>query len=477
LCFLHIGWEARGTGWARGVTEEQWAVFEVNLTEAVTHLSRAWEIDPTCPEPAVAMMSIGRAGHLPPDEDMWLWFERARAAQFDWMPAYDQMLERLRPRWGGSLDEMYAFGMACMNTERYDTMVPFMLVTTIVDIGTDAESFSFLEDPGIYPSAREVVDRYVERPDRSGVRGWFASTGAAIAWAAGQHEDCLRYLELVEFKPFTSRLKVFDTTPREVIDDAVLYGSRIGPAVLRAEEAIDAGDVAAGMRGYEEALEVAGDDERIAGIVRDRIVATELLRGFMAGDWVPLRFRPGLPGWRVVEGVWQEISETAILAGPNSDGLKLLCLTPFGRRFEMRGVIDLRGLEKARGRRLNAGVYFAYAPERTRYTWQTLLLYRPSDWSQVGPRLDWRRAERFQLPRKKHHRYEFHLQVWDSEVIVTVDGEVVCTGTLGDDGEDRPLGDLIGLGGAYAEMCGFARFEDFAIRRLAGRPETTGTDP
>ncbi|MCP3904544.1 MAG: hypothetical protein GY715_13025, partial [Planctomycetes bacterium] len=46
LCFLHIGWEARGTGWARGVTEEQWAVFEVNLTEAVTHLSRAWEIDP-----------------------------------------------------------------------------------------------------------------------------------------------------------------------------------------------------------------------------------------------------------------------------------------------------------------------------------------------------------------------------------------------------------------------------------------------
>jgi Domain of unknown function (DUF4034) len=53
-------WKARGSGWAKTVTEAGWKGFYASLAKARTNLTTAWEMHPDYPEAATRMIQVAR---------------------------------------------------------------------------------------------------------------------------------------------------------------------------------------------------------------------------------------------------------------------------------------------------------------------------------------------------------------------------------------------------------------------------------
>ena len=65
-------------------------LFEENLAIAEKHFVKAWEINPKLPEAPAAMISVAMAT----GGDARQWFDRAVAAEMDYVAAYRTYLER-----------------------------------------------------------------------------------------------------------------------------------------------------------------------------------------------------------------------------------------------------------------------------------------------------------------------------------------------------------------------------------------------
>jgi hypothetical protein len=104
-----LGWAARGDGWARDVTRAQWKVFEENLKKAEMHLTKAWELRPQWPEAAEELISITNGyTETSPSRDEAFWFNEVISARIDDEQGYIRFANALKPRWGGSIESMYA---------------------------------------------------------------------------------------------------------------------------------------------------------------------------------------------------------------------------------------------------------------------------------------------------------------------------------------------------------------------------------
>lgn len=116
-------WRARSHDFANKVTEKGWEGFHRNLAAAREPLLAAWAERQDCPEPAVDMM-VARGEGGAKDESGRTWFDRAIQADVWSSDAYDYLSNGLRPRWGGTPEKMYALGMECLRSGRYDSDMP-----------------------------------------------------------------------------------------------------------------------------------------------------------------------------------------------------------------------------------------------------------------------------------------------------------------------------------------------------------------
>ena len=123
-CHIKIGWEHRGGGYADTVSESGWKGLFENLRKARELLVEAANLHPEYPEAPTEMITVVMSEEDPTESTRY-WFDRAVAAQFDYIPAYNKYCLSIWPRWGGSIEQMYEFGLECAKTERYDTEVPW----------------------------------------------------------------------------------------------------------------------------------------------------------------------------------------------------------------------------------------------------------------------------------------------------------------------------------------------------------------
>jgi len=150
-------WGARGNRFAHEVAPDQWRLFYEFNEKAADALRTAIELHPDYPEAYAEMitLSCSTGQYGTPRE----WFEKAVAAQFDYIPAYYGYLTSLLPRWGGSLEEMLAFGRECAATRRSDTDVPFFLIVVLEKIDDEMGStHEIWKQPGVFEEAMEVLD-------------------------------------------------------------------------------------------------------------------------------------------------------------------------------------------------------------------------------------------------------------------------------------------------------------------------------
>lgn len=144
-------WRERGSGYASDITKEGSSGMARHAKAAGYYYLRAWKARPKSPIAATEMLDVYRLGGEVANESPTFWMGEAAAACFDHEPAYTSTLWSLRPRWFGSHAQMLRFGEQCLDTKRFDTIVPTMFAKAVADVSSELRSpQSVYRDPAVY---------------------------------------------------------------------------------------------------------------------------------------------------------------------------------------------------------------------------------------------------------------------------------------------------------------------------------------
>ncbi|MEY2578266.1 MAG: hypothetical protein QOI49_1090 [Verrucomicrobiota bacterium] len=258
---------------------------EVHMDRAREAFTRAWNLRPDRPEPATQMINASR---FTDEATCRLWFDRAIAAQFDYLPAYRTFLWALRPRFAGSAETMIAFGTRCMETNRYDTGIPEIFLDAATDAATDIGDWrKIYRDPEIARKTVEVSRKFAERAVGTSRERMWLEFLALNSWLAGDFTTAGQ-----------ARAKLTGPLSRQVAYKASILGVSDFVEQLtrdlaagsgefqRAEKLAEKEEYAAARVAYQKALTVAtvADQPR----VRQRIGLMEFKEKAASADWVPL---------------------------------------------------------------------------------------------------------------------------------------------------------------------------------------------
>src|SRR5947208_3580152 len=98
-------------------------------------------------------------------EELRRWFDRSVGADMDFYDAYHRLLWALRPRWGGSHEQMLQFADECLRTGRFDTCLPYHYLSTVADVASENDSAAIYERPEILHNCQLALAKYFETPD------------------------------------------------------------------------------------------------------------------------------------------------------------------------------------------------------------------------------------------------------------------------------------------------------------------------
>jgi hypothetical protein len=197
--YFGAAWQARTGGWASEVTEEGWNGWGRNLAEARKHLTKAWELNPKDPTAAAYMVGVAM-GDEGDKEEMRHWFDRSVAAQMDFGDAYQRLLWGLRPRWGGTHEEMLQFADECLRTGRFDTCVPHYYLKTVGDIASENNSASIYDRPEILHNCRLALAKYFETPDMPLSPTYAHTLAAFLDYRTGNIAGAKAHLAAIEYQ-------------------------------------------------------------------------------------------------------------------------------------------------------------------------------------------------------------------------------------------------------------------------------------
>lgn len=340
---LYRAWASRGEGTADTVTDAGWQGFYDHLAQARECLTRAWKLAPDLPEAPSAMIDVAMGAGDRLNENVMTWFERAEAAQFDHVNAYARMWNALRPRWGGSHEEMYELGLRAMRTGRYDTLVPWQLVVAVSRIGEDTgEGWDILASrPEMYGQLCKVDDGYVAALAKRNEDVWFRTHRAGLAWRAGKLDEARKQLDKLgdEWDP-SAFADLGSRNPPAAVGQ--IY-ARTGPqaaAVKRGEAAMAAEDWAGALRAFEAAQAALGKRSgRAAPYFQQRVTLLGRRVALAEGrEAVNVQPDASLTSWKTSGGVWRVGPDGAVMGSRGGQKYCALLLDePLGHRFEIAG--------------------------------------------------------------------------------------------------------------------------------------------
>jgi hypothetical protein len=355
--YIREAWAARGSGWANTVTREGWEGFRRNLRLASQRLRAAWKRHPDHPEAPTAMITVAMAGHADAGEDERLWFDRAVTAQFDYHPAYTNLASALLPRWGGSHQAMYELGVECLETKRFDTRVPFVLIENVRMVAKDRDGdWSFLQDPGIFENVRLAIEQYVESPLTDETRFELSTELAMLAWKAGRYKDARVLLDTLGQHASATAITRFDTRLDEVYGEIYLLSS---------SQADEANKLLHAAHHKAEALEAAW--QRLADRLPEddygrRYARAQALRfgdthRLAAGQTVEIN---SILALECVNGHWLEEEEGRFVASGLPNGRAIALYRPvIGQHYEFTGRYEILSQPGVEDRA--AGIILAHA--------------------------------------------------------------------------------------------------------------------
>ena len=338
---MAAGWDARGSGFANEVTREGWEDFETHMQLARKSFENAWEAAPHRPEAPAAMVYVAMCSSRSANREMRRWFERAVEAQCDYRVAYTNVLQGLMPRWHGSLDQLYQFGVSCSNTERYDTLVPYMLFDVLWRIVGDklnnSEGIRYLRKPGIYDNVRSVCQGYLEHENDLSTDEWWKTAWLGFACCAEQWDDAKRLIEELDSDLDADALARFPLEAEVVVSLVEINTSPHADAIARACHDADAGRWERARLALEEVLSANDLSPRLAESVNSQLQGIKWTIEFAKGESVNLLPESNLYGWRSLSGKWTRTEDDKITGVSTRSGVVLESQIRLGTYWELSG--------------------------------------------------------------------------------------------------------------------------------------------
>jgi hypothetical protein len=333
--FVATAWHHRGGKQARDVTPEARNLFTENLQKAAHEYAEALKLHPEDPEAASLMIPVAmmQAGDQTPQQ----WFDKAVAAQIDYMPAYRLMLWALRPRWSGSHEAMYRFGCRCADTKRYDTDIPFVLINALNDIDAELDySGAFWRQKGVYARAKQVLEAMAQDPSRAddsvalAGKSRLQTIQAIVADRAGQYADARRLVDELGKRLDRDALFGWCNSPERELTRIYAFS---GPAAGDLDKAWDTLMTAPKpisqkalqqVKGlYQKALK-ADDNERSKAFAQAWLDEIDGRLAFGEGNWYEKKFDPYLLTWSTSNTLWSVESARSATGRPRQTNAPVL---------------------------------------------------------------------------------------------------------------------------------------------------------
>ncbi|MBI1374780.1 MAG: hypothetical protein GC159_18830 [Phycisphaera sp.] len=347
---IEDAWKARGNGYANTVSPAQWRAFSERIEVAAKLLNDAYNLHRDRPEPATGMITLAMAGHI--DEGSARdWFDRAVAAQLDYLPAYTVFSHAIWPRWGGSISQMIAFGLECANTDRFDTEVPYQMFEIYQNVVVELDGSHELAGKltAMYAPLDHVLAGYQEYDKEDLPRvAWNQSRRAALAWRFGRYDAARKMIEAAGDQLDASAWDLFGG------DGATAIGESLARSGDLADATNAALDDAEGRRWAEAsaAFSKLAATADLAPPVKDYLTLqarrADLMVRFEHGLVVDIQ--PNVArDWKTVQGTWWFDPLGGVRAKSTGRGMWMIHELTFGNRFEMTGVFEYKGASKHPG--------------------------------------------------------------------------------------------------------------------------------
>jgi hypothetical protein len=176
---IERAWSARGTGYARMVTDEGWRQFNQHIREAESFLAQAYQMDPRQAETSYLMMRVAIAQGQT-RQQMESWFNQAMRLQPNYDDAARLMALYLEPEWHGSEQEVLEFARTCVTNKNWSGLVPLVLVDTHHDL---ANFYKLTNSPAYWGQPQVWVDI------SSAYEQFFKRNANAVAWRQNYARD------------------------------------------------------------------------------------------------------------------------------------------------------------------------------------------------------------------------------------------------------------------------------------------------
>jgi len=345
---VHRAWDSRGPGMANTVSKEGWLDFDARYKIARDEFTAAWKLKPSRPDAASEMIGVTMTGHGYPGDTLRLWFDRAIAAQYDYIPAYDAVAWALRPRWGGTVPKMLQFARLCADTRRFDTEIPVQFFR-ILENATEEEDWrevyrSALVGPLVAPTAMGIADD----PSRRGSWKNEYSLAAVEAYLAGDSASAADALNRAGGTlSSAARTLLYEHTGdvEAMKKEIAVLQSPAGKAFWSGEQSYDDGKLANAIEAFEESASMlAANHSELSAVAQMRAEALKAEQELFSGSFVS--FPTDLGAWRLQGGNWSTLSDGTIEIRPGNGNATAFALPRVGANFELKCDVEIDSPKK-----------------------------------------------------------------------------------------------------------------------------------
>lgn len=464
LCYVEAAWAARGRGPRSAIPPQRHTLFRNRLFFARMQVADAYHLRPDLPEAATLMMRISRSLVMS-QQITRAWFELAVQARFDYIPAYSQMLIQLRPRWRGSEEQMYAFGLECMQTERYDTHVPWELVDALEEICYDDWSNpagygspAFWRDKGVYDNLRRVLEGYMARWES--MRDNYRTRLAAFAYLCGRNDEVARLLDElgdnVQLKPLA-----WENVTLEQLQLAVaLERSPMAPQFVEARRLADIGELDQALEVCSRLLQMQVNPPVLRRAIATQAQALRWAQAFETGRPVELKAIASLVGWERQTGDWSALPDGSFAASGTQAEARLYCTGRFGGDWELAGTVRIDTADRPA-----PTVGIVLARNRNNLQWPVLLIKPRKEQVELATMKYYAKAQYTAPVKLRAANITFRVRREGDRVSAWIDGQKVFDRRTIDglDGADQWVG-------LYADKCSRPQRVTFAHLRIQRLP-------
>lgn len=300
--------------------------YQKYLAEARPYFAKAAELHPDYPEPFGFMILVARgetgAGERPRD-----WFDRAVAAQFDFMSAYYDMHRALHPWWGGSRSAQLAFAKECLDTGRFDTDVPMMYQETVFMISGSQGETDTWKNSEVWPNLQAYYEGALAEAARSSPDSVkpLRTLYALMGWRTGHPDVSLSQIQALKGQLDRATFdQVWGERMELFVGEVYALASPNKQQIEAAEALYDQQRVPEALAAFDKLL-AQEKSRQVQFYLRDRLQTLRWEKDFEAGKWVDLKPTPDLVGWDPWQGTFEPLKDgTGFIVRPAPETFALM---------------------------------------------------------------------------------------------------------------------------------------------------------